>query len=156
MTVKISVLFEGGARKTALYSPAAHIFCPGKAKQAKRNANQELWTCCGGISRPCDHFGVGSNRRAPRLSTVQLQRTHPVDVPSEKDTIYGIIALSNKIGKHRFMPLPQPFDKPVSTAETKSSALFSYADAWPAVDYKPVYVERKPFPMVGENPFYEY
>ena len=50
MTVKISVLFEGGARKTALSSPAAHIFCPGKAN-----------LCCGGISRPCDHFGVGSN-----------------------------------------------------------------------------------------------
>ena len=76
----------------------------------------------------------------PRLSTVQLQRSHHVDVPSEKDTIYSIVALSNKIGKHRFMPLPQPFDKPVSTAETKSSALFSYADAWPAVDSKPVYL----------------
>ena len=50
MTVKISVLFEGGARKIALSSPAAHIFCPGKAN-----------LCCGGISRPCDHFGVGSN-----------------------------------------------------------------------------------------------
>ena len=90
------------------------------------------------------------------MSTVQLQRSQPVDVPSERDTIYGIIALSNKIGKHRFTPLPQPFDKPVSSAETKPSALFSYADAWPAVDSKPVYVERKPFPVAAENPSYEY
>ena len=44
----------------------------------------------------------------------------------------------------------------ISQYETKSSALFSYADAWPAVDSKSVYVEQKPFPVVAENPFYEY
>ena len=59
MTVKISVLFKGDAKKTALSSPVAPDFCPGKAKQAKGNANQQVGTCCGGISHPCDQFSVG-------------------------------------------------------------------------------------------------
>ena len=132
MTVKISVLFEGDAKKTALSSPAAHIFCPGKARQAlKGNAKVAYHAHVITLA-----WEVTDALQAVEYSTVTTQPS--VDVPSERDTFYGIVAPLNKIGNHRFMPLPQPFDKPVSSVETKSSVLFSYADAWPTVDSKPV------------------
>jgi hypothetical protein len=90
------------------------------------------------------------NAAIPSMSP--LKRTHSMaslHSPTKSENIFFPGSRDNDM-------LPQPFDKPVARAETKPSSLFSDGDAWLTVNSKPFPVEWKSFPMVAENPFYEY
>ena len=96
---------------------------------------------------------MGSNRRAGKdafnFQSISMASLHS---PTKSENI-----LSHPFpGSCDNDMLPQPFDKPIAKTETKPFPLFSNADAWPAVDSKPVYVEWKPFAVIAENQFYEY